>query len=479
MTQERIREVQLKVNELSNAINSSIPPIQEKTRFFKEVIDKAAQNATNINNEIKRIDRTQERITLVLEKLKIAKEQKTIMTKCKDYFKSKDYENAIRCVNQMKKYNNDCSQRTKEEMLLIERAIKEEFINLFQESTEKGDMKQILRYTDLLMRLGYPDEGLNQYINYYKSLILNECTSLKEKLRALSIESIKSEAVFVSTVKKYVEYVLTIVTRQSTIRAIDIFQSEKYYILINQLYNQINSGIITLINEFISIRRVKVIVEQKPGKDKEFPEHDCLLILDEIATFSNVIIYYKKYINDILLTIPIHETFRKEQSTQIETQTELESELQKLLNHFLVLEKSYIQSYLMKSIQSRVKVSELGDVIDVFFFVLQQSIERVVLTNNYQTICAVINEYVTLINNYFFKVISNAIKSSTGFGGNVPPEANGYVDECQKNIGRLYDILNVRVSDLYRDNVNVLEMIQTVLDNLSDSKNKFKMESFK
>ena len=127
------------------------------------------------------------------------------MTKCTEHFKTKDYENAIRSLNQLKKYENDCSQRTKEEMNIIERTIKEEFVNMFTESTEKGDMKQILRYTDLLMRLGYQEEALNQYINYYKSLILNECTSLKEKLRALSMESIKSEAVFVATVKKYVE----------------------------------------------------------------------------------------------------------------------------------------------------------------------------------------------------------------------------------------------------------------------------------
>ena len=479
MTQERIYAVQLKVNELSTLINSSLPNIQEKTKIFKEVIDKAAQNATNINNEIKRIDRTQERITLVLEKLKLAKEQKMIMTKCTEHFKTKDYENAIRSLNQLKKYENDCSQRTKEEMNIIERTIKEEFVNMFTESTEKGDMKQILRYTDLLMRLGYQEEALNQYINYYKSLILNECTSLKEKLRALSMESIKSEAVFVATVKKYVEYVLTIITRQSTIRAIDIFQSEKYFVMINELYNQVNSGVITLINEFMSIRRVKMIAEQRPAKDKEFPEHDCLMILDEIATFSNVIIYYKKYIKDILLTIPVHETFRKEQGKPNETQLTLESELQKLLNYFLVLEKTYIQSYLMKSIQSRVKVSELGDVIDLFFFVLQQSIDRVILTNNHQTICAVINEYVTLINNYFFKVISNSISLSKGFGGNMPPEAVTYVEDCEKNIGRLYELLNLKVGELFRDNSNILEMIQTILDNLAESKNKFKIESFK
>ncbi|KAL7713982.1 hypothetical protein QTN25_008408 [Entamoeba marina] len=86
MKATNITQIQEQINDIVALINSSLPPIQTKSEHFKNVIDTAAKNASSINAEIKRIERTNTRINDTLKMLEVAKEQRIVLGRCKDAF---------------------------------------------------------------------------------------------------------------------------------------------------------------------------------------------------------------------------------------------------------------------------------------------------------------------------------------------------------------------------------------------------------
>ncbi|EDR25134.1 hypothetical protein EDI_049930 [Entamoeba dispar SAW760] len=461
METNKIEQIQSQINEILTLINSSLPPIQEKTENFRKIIDQAANNASGINSDIKRIERTQDRINLVLQMLVVAKEQRNVVNKCKESFKTKDYDGTVRHFVQLKSYGNKCSRIMKEEINLLQKSIEEEFMNNFKNATEKGDMKQILRYTDLMIRIGSSEFATKQYITYYTTLILNESTTIKEKLLKLDINTIKAEAIFTKTIQGFVDFSLKVVSRQNSIKAIDVFQPDKYYFIIQQLYDQINICVLTLVITFTSIRRISSLQTQKGTKD--YPEQDVLIVLDETSSISNVISFYKDYFNDFLGKINASDEVKNK---PIESIKKLDDELDKLLNSFVLLEESYVSVTLTHSIKERIKIAEFGEALDLFFYVLQQSAERVVLTKSFQTICAIINLHVNMIKSYLLPMTKNVVRDNTSFTNILSKEALTCIDSCEANIIKLHSTLSLKINTLWRNNLKYLEMVNTNLDDL-------------
>ncbi|KAL7722379.1 Conserved oligomeric Golgi complex subunit 4 [Entamoeba marina] len=425
MKATNITQIQEQINDIVALINSSLPPIQTKSEHFKNVIDTAAKMHHQLMLKLKELN---------------------------DAFKTKDYDGVIRHMNQLNSYGDNCSRITKDEKNSIQKAAAQEFNAQFYIFTDKGDMKQILRYTDLLCRLGFHDSAIKQYLTYYTGIIVNEASMILEKLDAIDFH----------------RFSLKLISRQTNIKAVDVFGEDTYCYIVQSLNKQINSSTISLVESFERIRRLSVLQTQRNVKD--FPEQDVLITLDEISLISNVVIFYNEYFQDIYDKI---NSNTQQQNEFVESKKKIYAKLDKLLNAYISLEEAYLSIAFTRNIKDRLKLNEFGEALDLIFYVLQQSAERVVITKSFQTVCAIINLQVNTIKTYLLDLAKTLVKDNTSFTKVLSKDAITCLDSCEANIIKLHSTLSLKVNTLWRSNPRYIEMVSVTLDELLETKDLF------
>ncbi|ELP93083.1 hypothetical protein EIN_053180 [Entamoeba invadens IP1] len=460
---EEIDEIEKSIQDVVKLIDQSLPNLQERTENFRVVIEKASQNASSINMEIKRIERTQTRISQVLDTLLKAKEQRSVLQKCKDAFRAKDFDNTVRHFIQLKSYGTNCSRLMNDEISVLEKTIRTEFSSGLKGATEKGDMKQTLRYTDLLMRIGFEDEGLQQYVLYYTGLINNEASSIKEKLLRLDIATIKTNAVFAESVKGFADFSLKLVMRQSAIKAEEIFKPDIMYTIVSKMYSEISTSMLMLLNTFSTVRRINALQQVKP---KDMSEQEVIIVLDEMSMISSVFVVCKMKMEEYLGNIKASEEVKKK---PVDSLVKVVNEMEKAMNTFMIIQENYITMMFSKNIKEKVKIGEYSEVLDLIFYELQQSANRVVISGSFQTSCAVLNLIVTTIKTYLLNMTKQVVRDNTSFNNVKSSDVLKKVDDCKLKIQKLHSSISVRMNDMWRNNEKSLEMINIGLDELLDT----------
>ncbi|KAL7713983.1 Conserved oligomeric Golgi complex subunit 4 [Entamoeba marina] len=351
------------------------------------------------------------------------------------------------------------------------KAAAQEFNAQFYIFTDKGDMKQILRYTDLLCRLGFHDSAIKQYLTYYTGIIVNEASMILEKLDAIDVSSLKASAIFAKTIQSFIDFSLKLISRQTNIKAVDVFGEDTYCYIVQSLNKQINSSTISLVESFERIRRLSVLQTQRNVKD--FPEQDVLITLDEISLISNVVIFYNEYFQDIYDKINSNTQQQQQQNEFVESKKKIYAKLDKLLNAYISLEEAYLSIAFTRNIKDRLKLNEFGEALDLIFYVLQQSAERVVITKSFQTVCAIINLQVNTIKTYLLDLAKTLVKDNTSFTKVLSKDAITCLDSCEANIIKLHSTLSLKVNTLWRSNPRYIEMVSVTLDELLETKDLF------
>ena len=294
------------------------------------------------------------------------------------------------------------------ELTTLRNNVATEFNESLKVVSEKGDMKQILRFTDLLMRIDKKEDAIAQYTKYYSGIIINEASTLTDKLGKFDIAALQSSSIFATIIQGFIDFSLKLVSRQEKIKAVEVFTQPTYYQIMQSLYKQINESLLTLVNAFQNTRRIGVLQTQKSNKD--YPDQEVLIVLDEIAMINNAIVFYKSYFEELFNKIMV-----KEEKKENDGLKNLNTKMDGLLNSYVMLEENYLSATLSKNIKKNIKIGEFNEALDLVFYMLQQSAKRVLLTKSFCTVCAVINLHVITIKTTLLDMTKTVVKDNTSF----------------------------------------------------------------
>lgn len=386
--------------------------------------------ADHVSGKVRELDLAQSRVQSTLTRIDAIVERGNCIDGAKQALESEDYEAASKYVETFLKLDAKYSDSivtgsggretaTEQRNQLLESKQKLEIIIKKKIATaiEERDHSPVLRFIKLFPALGLEEEGLQLYVTYLRKDISLRCRLEFEGLMEIAEQSIRhpgmqTQADFVVCLTNLFKYiVLAIEGNDEILRS--LCGEDAIIYAIWELQEECDSRGSVIVKKYVDYRKLARLASEISSQNKnlisvvgaqEGPNpREIEIYLEEMLSLTQLSEDYTQFMMTKIRELGPVDAQLSPRATNAFRSGSFSRAIQELTGFYIVLE----EFFMVENVRKAIKIDEpipnglTTSIVDDVFFVMQRCSRRAVSTSNIQSILAILNGVINLLNNEF------------------------------------------------------------------------------
>lgn len=396
--------------------------------------------ADHVSGKVRELDLAQSRVQSTLTRIDAIVERANCIDGAKQALESEDYESAAKYVETFlqldAKYSDSIvtgseggrETATEQRNQLLESKQKLEGLirKKLTNAIEERDHSTVLRFIKLFPPLGLEEEGLQVYVSYLRKDIALRSRLEFEGLMDIAEQSmgragVQTQADFVGCLTNlFKDIVLAIEGNDEILRSLCGEDGIVYAIW--ELHEECDSRGTVLLKKYMDYRKLARLASEISSQNKNLisvvgaPEgpdpREIEIFLEEMLSLTQLSEDYTQFMLTKMRELGSVDTQLSPRATNAFRSGAFSRAVQELIGFYIILE----EFFMMENVRKAIMIDEFipdgltTSMVDDVFYVLQSCCRRATSTSNVQSVLAVLNGAINLLNNEFQEALQRKIR---------------------------------------------------------------------